>query len=130
MRPTGTTQACAFRDGYAILTKTGLAIYGLSGDGPKANSSFVAKQSLPYDLLCDPKHTLIAAIGMSAAGKTKRGVFVVDKQGKVLEAMQGGPLQTVDAAQKIVAAMGKANGESAKNGEKKEDAETAAKVDA
>jgi len=96
----------------------------------------VTKQNLPYTLLCDPKHTLITAIGMAAAGKTKRGVFVVDKQGKVLEAMQGGPLPTVDAAQKVVAAMSKANGEAVKNGDKKaaetaaEVADTAAKLDA
>jgi len=89
----------------------------------------VAKQRLPYDLLCDPKHGLIGAIGMAAAGKTKRGVFVVDKAGRVLEALQGGPLPTVDAAQKVVAAMGKANGAGeAKNGEPA--AETAVKADA
>lgn len=123
----GTTQACAFRDGYSILTATGLSIYGLSSDGPKANTTFKTKQNLPYSLLCDPKHKLISAIGMSSAGKTKRGVFIVDKQGKVLEAFQGGPQPTVDAAQKVVSGMPKA-GESVKDGENKDAANMAAEV--
>lgn len=72
---------------------------------------------------------------MSVQKKTKRGVFVVDKQGKVLGAQQGGPQPTVDAVKRVVDSMGK-NGaavakkmeEGAKNGEDKEAAETAAEV--
>jgi peroxiredoxin Q/BCP len=72
---------------------------------------------------------------MATAGKTKRGVFIVDKQGKVLEAFQGGPQPTVDAAQRIVSGQGKGGvnegGVTKKNGEEKSDkkaAETAAEV--
>ena len=101
----GTTQACAFRDGYDTLTSTGLSIYGLSSDGPKANTTFKTKYSFQYSLLSDPKHTLISAIGMTpkpSDKKTKRGVFVLDKSGKVLLAQTGGPLPTVDAVKRLV----------------------------
>ena len=70
---------------------------------PKANTTFQTKQKLPYPLLCDPSATLIGAIGLKKAPKgTTRGVFVVDKQGKVLVAEPGGPAATLAAVKKLV----------------------------
>lgn len=101
--PLGTTQVCLFRDAYTSLTADGLAIYGLSTDSPKANTTFKNKQNLPYPLLCDPKATLIAAIGLKKHPKgTQRGVFVVDKKGKVLVAEPGGPAATADRVKALV----------------------------
>jgi thioredoxin-dependent peroxiredoxin len=79
----------------------------LSNDSPKANTTFKTKQNLPYPLLCDPSATLIGAIGLKKAPKgTTRGVFVVDKSGKVLAAEPGGPQATVDVVKKIVEELG------------------------
>lgn len=101
--PGCTTQACLFRDSYSPLTATGFAIYGLSSDSPKSNTTFKTKQNLPYTLLCDPAASLIGAIGMKKPPKgTTRGVFVVDKEGKVLAAEAGGPAATVEVVKKIV----------------------------
>ncbi|KAG4438414.1 hypothetical protein IFR05_006120 [Cadophora sp. M221] len=101
--PGCTKQACMFRDQYAPLTSTGFSIYGLSKDSPKANTTFKTKQNLPYPLLCDPNSTLIGAIGLkkAPAGIT-RGVFVVDKSGKVLASEAGGPAATVEVVEKLV----------------------------
>ncbi|RMX91290.1 hypothetical protein D0867_15023 [Hortaea werneckii] len=105
--PGCTTQACLFRDAYTPLTLTGLSIYGLSTDSPKSNSSFKSKQSLPYPLLCDPSAALIRAIGYKKAPKgTTRGVFVVDKQGRVLVSEAGGPKETVEVVRRVVEGMG------------------------
>ncbi|KAI8633664.1 AhpC-TSA-domain-containing protein [Xylariaceae sp. FL1651] len=105
--PGCTNQACLFRDSYTELTKEGLAIYGLSTDSPKANTTFKTKQSLPYSLLCDPSASLIGAIGLKKSPKgTTRGVFVVDKTGKVLLAEPGSPAGTVNAVKKLVVAGG------------------------
>ncbi|KAK6386720.1 hypothetical protein LTR65_008784 [Meristemomyces frigidus] len=105
--PGCTTQVCLFRDSYAPLSGTGLSIYGLSTDTSKSNTTFKTKQDLPYSLLCDPKATLIQAIGLKKAPKgTTRGVFVVDKSGKVLVAEAGGPQATVDAVKAVVREMG------------------------
>lgn len=102
-----TTQVCLFRDSYAPLTATGLAIYGLSTDSPKANTTFKTKQNLPYPLLCDPSAGLIQAIGFKKVPKgTQRGVFVVDKEGKVLAVEAGGPAATVEVVKGIVEAEG------------------------
>jgi len=101
--PGCTTQACLFRDSYEPLTAGGLAIYGLSADSPKANTNFKDKQKLPYPLLCDPKQTLISAINLQKAPKgTQRGVFVVNKEGKVLVAEPGSPAGTVERVKKLV----------------------------
>ena len=90
---TGTTQACMFRDEFDDLTATGYSIYGLSNDSPKSNSNFKSKQKLPFTLLCDPAAKLIKAIGMKKTPSgTIRGVFVVDKEGKVEAVSPGASL--------------------------------------
>ncbi|KAL2021784.1 hypothetical protein VTK56DRAFT_6558 [Thermocarpiscus australiensis] len=105
--PGCTRQACLFRDAYTALTEaSGLAIYGLSADSPKANTAFKEKQKLPYPLLCDPQATLIDAVGLKKAPKgTTRGVFVVDKAGRVLAAQAGSPEGTVGVVKEIVEQM-------------------------
>ncbi|EMD62728.1 hypothetical protein GGP41_003539 [Bipolaris sorokiniana] len=140
--PGCTTQVCLFRDSYTPLTATGLSIYGLSSDSPKANTTFKTKQKLPYSLLCDPAQTLISAIGFKKAPRgTTRGVFVVDKQGKVLAAEPGGPAATVEVVKKLVGDAEKVPAkEEVEAKEKEEDkkvaetadevADSAAKVDA
>ncbi|KAF2100617.1 AhpC-TSA-domain-containing protein [Rhizodiscina lignyota] len=124
--PGCTTQACLFRDAYEPLTVTGLSIYGLSSDSPKANTAFKTKQKLPYPLLCDPSYSLIRAIGMAKAPKgTKRGVFVIAKDGKVLACEGGGPKATVDVVKKVVDEMGgdssKVEGEGVEKAEQETD---------
>ncbi|KAL8926456.1 MAG: hypothetical protein Q9208_002999 [Pyrenodesmia sp. 3 TL-2023] len=101
--PGCTTQACLFRDEFSPLTATGYSIFGLSTDSPKSNTTFKAKQNLPYTLLCDPGASLIAAIGMKKSPKgTTRGVFVIGKDGKVQAVEPGGPAATVDVVRKLV----------------------------
>jgi peroxiredoxin Q/BCP len=92
-----------FRDHYSDLTSPGFSVYGLSKDSPKANTTFKDKQKLPYPLLCDPSATLISAIGLKKAPNgTTRGVFVVDKSGKVLAAEPGSPAGTVEVVKRLV----------------------------
>lgn len=123
----GTTQACLFRDSYEPLTATGYAIYGLSSDSPKANTTFKTKQKLPYSLLCDPGLGLISAIGLKKAPKgTTRGVFVINKEGKVLAAEPGSPGGTVEVVRKLVG--GKAQSKAEEKKEDKAKAEVAADV--
>ncbi len=99
----GTNQVCLFRDGYEKLSSTGLLIFGLSADSTKANANFKSKQNLQYSLLCDPASTLISAIGLKRVPRgTIRGVFAVDKGGKVLLLERGGPAATVNAVRKLV----------------------------
>ncbi|KAM0285605.1 hypothetical protein ACHAQH_001311 [Verticillium albo-atrum] len=113
--PGCTAQVCLFRDSYEPLTATGLAIYGLSADSTKANTTFKEKKELPYPLLCDPQRTLIGAIGLKKAPSgTQRGVFVVDKEGKILAAEPGGPAATVEVVKKLVEGLSKGEAAEAK----------------
>ena len=94
---------CLFRDSYEAIVAAGFSVFGLSRDSPKANTTFKTKQNLPYSLLCDPAATLIGAIGMKKAPSgTTRGVFVVNKEGKVLVAEAGGPAATLEAVKKVL----------------------------
>ncbi|KAI9696949.1 MAG: hypothetical protein M1836_004910 [Candelina mexicana] len=125
--PGCTNQACLFRDAYEPLTSTGFAIFGLSTDSPKANSTFKAKQNLPYPLLCDPEATLIEAIGSKKAPKgTTRGVFVIDKEGKVLAAEAGGPAATVEVVQGLVGSRSEDVGNAAEGENVEKEIETSA----
>lgn len=68
--------------------------------------------------MCDPAQTLISAIGFKKHPKgTTRGVFVVDKEGKVLAAEPGGPAKTLEVVRKLV--------NEAKSGATKEEVEAA-----
>lgn len=81
-------------------------------------------------MLCDPGATLIKAIGFKKAPKgTQRGVFVVDKEGKVLAVEAGGPAATVEVVKKLVDSMG-GDGEKVDENEVEDEkaAETAAEV--
>lgn len=131
--PGCTKQACLFRDSYEPLTAGGLAIYGLSNDSPKANTTFKTKQKLNYPLLCDPAQTLISAIGFKKAPKgTTRGVFVVDKSGKVLASQAGSPDGTVAVVKKLVdsgATAGDSAGPASEAAKDKKDVEMANTAD-
>lgn len=60
--PGCTRQACGFRDNYDDLEQHG-KVYGLSADNVTRQKNFQTKQSLPYDLLSDPKRELIGILG-------------------------------------------------------------------
>ncbi|KAF7858742.1 uncharacterized protein EAF02_011066 [Botrytis sinoallii] len=99
-----TTQVCAFRDSHPTLLLTGYTVYGLSKDSPKSNTTFKTNQKLPYTLLCDTKSSLISAIGLKNAKGTTRGVFVIDKSGKVLAAQAGSPKGTLEVVEGLIGA--------------------------
>jgi peroxiredoxin Q/BCP len=99
----GTRQVCNFNDNLSDLKNKGFDVYGLSKDSTKSNTTFHDKQKLTYSLLCDPSGTLISAIGLKKEPSgTTRGVFVIEKSGKVLAAQAGSPDSTVSVAKKVL----------------------------
>jgi peroxiredoxin Q/BCP len=102
----GTTQVRLFRDAHDEIKAPGLSIYGLSADSAKANTTFHTKQELTYPLLCDQKRNLLRAIGLAKAPSgTTRGVFVINKDGKILLTRSGGPAATVNAVKGLLETM-------------------------
>jgi Peroxiredoxin len=89
--PGCTTEACNFRDNYALFRAKGLQILGVSADSVKSHKSFQEKYSLPFLLLADTDHAVSEAYGVWALKKMMgkeyfgivRTTFVIDEEGKI-----------------------------------------------
>ena len=94
MTPGCTTESCDFRDSSAEFADAGYRILGASPDSPSSNKKFKEKEGLNFDLLSDEDHSLAESLGAwgekKAYGKVTQGLirstFVVDEEGKVVEA--------------------------------------------
>lgn len=93
--PGCTTQACDFRDSLASLQGAGYTVLGISRDTPEKLRAFRDSDGLTFPLLSDLDHAVHEAYGAWGEkqnyGKTITGVlrstFVVDEDGKVVEAL-------------------------------------------
>ncbi len=89
--PGCTVEACEFRDSWAAVKKTGVALFGVSPDGIESHQKFRRKFSLPFPLLADPDHAVAEAFGVwgekSMYGRKYWGImrttFIIDEQGNV-----------------------------------------------
>lgn len=89
--PGCTKEACAFRDTYKQIQKTGVVLLGASPDTPKAQKKFQEKFHLPFPLLADADKRLCNAFGViqekNMYGKKVKGVarttFVIAPDGKI-----------------------------------------------
>ncbi len=97
MTPGCTTQACDFRDSLSSLSAAGVAVLGISPDGPAKLARFRQKEGLNFPLLCDSDHAVLEAYGAYGEkmmyGKTSVGVirstFVIGPDGKIERAYYG-----------------------------------------
>ena len=107
--PGCTTEACGFRDEYAVFKDRGVEVVGVSPDSEASHAKFRNKFNLPFILLSDPdKKTLVAygAYGEKVMyGKKVMGVlrstFVIDGEGKIAKAFP--KVRPADHAQEILA---------------------------
>lgn len=95
MTPGCTTEACDFRDSLAPLQAAGYLVLGISRDAPAKLREFRARDSLTYDLLSDPDHSVHERYGAWGEklnyGKKVEGVirstFVIDADGRIAHAL-------------------------------------------
>jgi len=79
------------KEGYETLKAKGYEVLGLSPETESAHKKQVDKRELPFDLIADPDHQLIEALGAWSKkkmyGKEYMGVirstFIFDEEGKV-----------------------------------------------
>jgi peroxiredoxin Q/BCP len=64
MTPGCTAQACSIRDAYTDLQKKGVKVFGVSVDSVNAQKEFQEKDRLPFELLSDTDHKVLAAFGV------------------------------------------------------------------
>ena len=90
--PGCTRQGCALRDGYAELTRRGVAVFGVSHDDVAAQAAFKAKYRLPFMLLADPEGAVTAAFGVPTyplLGTPRRQAYLI-RGGKIVYADHAG----------------------------------------
>ena len=109
--PGCTTQACAVRDAYHVITEKDAVVIGISPDDPAALAKFRAKYELPFILLSDPDHKVAEAYGAwgekQQYGKSHMGIlrshFAIDAEGRLIErALNVKPESTAELALKLV----------------------------
>jgi peroxiredoxin Q/BCP len=89
--PGCTTEACSFRDEYAVLQNKEAVVLGISPDSVASHSTFKSKFSLPFPLLADTEHKVAEAYGVwvekSRYGRkywgNARTTFIIDEQGRI-----------------------------------------------
>jgi thioredoxin-dependent peroxiredoxin len=89
--PGCTVEACAFRDTYKQIQKSGAVLLGISPDTPKAQKKFQDKFNLPFSLLADADKKVAEAYGVvqekNMYGKKVMGIarttFVIGADGKI-----------------------------------------------
>ena len=89
--PGCTVEACAFRDTYKQMQKTGAALLGVSPDTSKAQKKFQEKFKLPFSLLADADKKVANLFGVlqekNMYGKKVMGIarttFVIGPDGKI-----------------------------------------------
>src|SRR4051812_37940414 len=85
---TCTAELCNIRDNYAIYNGFNATVFGISGDSLFTLKKFKEEQNLNFDLLSDFNKDISTAydciyqqFGFGMKGVTKRGAFIVDKNG-------------------------------------------------
>jgi peroxiredoxin Q/BCP len=89
--PGCTVEACAFRDTYKQMQKTGAVLLGVSPDTPKAQKKFQDKFQLPFSLLADIDKKVADSFGVlqekNMYGKKVMGIvrttFIIGPDGKI-----------------------------------------------
>ena len=112
--PGCTIQACDIRDSMPDFSGMELSAAGISPDTPEAQKKFDQKFSLGFPLLSDMDHAVADAYGAWGErpmyGKNAVGIirsaFVIDEQGKIVEAFYDvKPQETVPKAMEAIAAV-------------------------
>ena len=60
--PGCTKEACGFRDLWDDIQATGTVVLGISPDNADSHRKFIEKYDLPFPLLCDPDHKVMARL--------------------------------------------------------------------
>lgn len=89
--PGCTKEACSFRDQWASVRKTGLAVLGVSTDSVNSHAKFAEKYKLPFTLLADEDKKIVSAYGVWGEkvfmGRkyqgTHRVTFLIGRDGRI-----------------------------------------------
>jgi peroxiredoxin Q/BCP len=80
----------AFRDRHAEFADADAQVLGVSMDDLATQTKFADSLKLPFPLLSDEKGETARAYGVAGDGYAKRVTFVIGKDGKVVDVVEGG----------------------------------------
>jgi peroxiredoxin Q/BCP len=80
--PGCTTEACSFRDQYAVL-RSRVVILGISADSPERHRKFSDHYQLPFTLLADTERKTIRDYGADGLLFPKRVSFLINPDGVI-----------------------------------------------
>ena len=86
--PGCTKEACALRDNFTNIQKTGAVIFGVSTQDEKSHEGFRKDQKLPFDLLVDPNGDTAKKFGVGMIPGTdllERKSVLIGPDGKVVK---------------------------------------------
>jgi thioredoxin-dependent peroxiredoxin len=75
--PGCTTEACAFRDAWEKLQKSGVVLVGISVDTDDSHRAFAAHHNLPFHLVSDPDLSLAKRFGVASKATDKFGTIIM-----------------------------------------------------
>ncbi len=84
-----TEEMCRFRDSFDAFEELDASIYGVSVDLPFAQNVWIQQHELPFSMLSDWNHELVADYDVVYAGMygmlevAQRSVFVIDDDGTI-----------------------------------------------
>jgi thioredoxin-dependent peroxiredoxin len=84
-----TKEMTAFRDRYAEFASAGAQVLGISMDDLETQKKFAESLKTPFPLLSDPSGTVAKAYGVAKEGYAERVTFVINKEGKVVQVIEG-----------------------------------------
>jgi peroxiredoxin Q/BCP len=84
-----TTQACSLRDNIFAFRNANAVILGVSVDDVASHEKFAKENSLPFDILADPKHEVSKEYGVlttyGTAELASRQTFLIGPDGKIVK---------------------------------------------
>jgi len=87
--PVCTKQLCALRDDWSKFQERKVTVLGINPADKDSHAAFASKHSFPFPVLVDQNSRIAAAFGAGGMLFTKRTVYVIDRNGKVLLAEGG-----------------------------------------
>jgi len=87
--PVCTQQLCALRDDWSKFQERKVAVLGVNPADKDSHAAFASKHSFPFPVLVDQDSRIAAAYGAGGILFTKRTVYVINRDGKVVLAERG-----------------------------------------
>lgn len=87
--PICTQQLCALRDDWSKFQERNVTVLGINPADKDSHAAFAAKHGFPFPMVVDRDSRISKAYGSGGMLFTKRTVYVIDRDGKVLLVERG-----------------------------------------